>query len=460
MSDRITYTTEELQKYIDDKIVKAREALVSLIPYSQAQVDALVKACARAVFDNAEELAKDAVAETRLGIYEHKVAKNRNKAKVIWWSLRDKKSVGIIERDKATGIIKVASPVGIVGAVTPMTNPIVTIMSNAMFAIKGRNPIIFAVHPKAMKCCVKTVNYLNAAMKKLGAPDNVIQVLDIANLELTQMMTKAVDVVIATGGMDMVRSVYSSGKPALGVGAGNVQTLIDRGVDLNDAIPKIIAGRAFDNGIICSGEQSCIIPRADYDKAMKVFEAKGGYIVPLDKRDHFRAVIFPAGHMNRDLIGKSAVQVAEAAGLAVPADTQVLVVEAGDIKDVLGWEKMFPVITSYRYDTWEEGIEIARDNLRKIGIGHTLSVHSDNEKNIEYAGTHTEVSRVLVNQSCASTAGGSFQNGLNPTNTLGCGSWGNNSISENLTYYHLINISRIAYFMKDQKIPGDAEIWA
>jgi succinate-semialdehyde dehydrogenase len=164
--------------------------------------------------------------------------------------------------------------------------------------------------------------------------------------------------------------------------------------------------------------------------------------------------------MNRDLIGKTAAQVAQAADLAVPENTQVLVVEAGDVKDVLGWEKMFPVITGYRYDTWEEGIEIARDNLNKIGIGHTLSVHSNNEKNIEYAGTHTEVSRVLVNQSCASTAGGSFQNGLNPTNTLGCGSWGNNSISENLTYYHLINISRIAYFMKEQKIPSDTEIWA
>ena len=450
----------EYQAHLDEKMAKARKALAELNPYTQEQVDAMAKACAKAVYDNGEELAKDAVEETKLGNVPDKIAKNKNKAKIIWWSLRDKKSVGIIEHEKGTGIVKVASPVGVVGAITPMTNPIVTCMSNAMFALKGRNPIIFAVHPKAMKCCDKTVRLMNAELKKLGAPDNCIQILDIAALELTQMLTKAVDVIIATGGMDMVRSVYSSGKPALGVGAGNVQCIIDRGMDYADVAPKVIAGRAFDNGIICAAEQTAIIPREDFDKAMKAFEAAGAYIVSNADRDNLRKVIFPEGHMSRDLVGKTAEQVAEAAGLKVPAGTKILIVEAADVKDVLGWEKMFPVLTSYRYDTWEEAVEIARDNLHKIGLGHSVAVHSTNDKNIEYAGTHIEVSRVVVNQSCASTAGGSFFNGLNPTNTLGCGSWGNNSISENLTYYHLINISRVAYFMKDNKMPSDAEIWA
>lgn len=450
----------EYQAHLDDKVAKARKALAALNPYTQEQVDKLVKACAKAVFDNGEELAKDAVAETNLGNVPDKIAKNKNKAKIIWWSLRDKKSVGIIEREKGTGIIKVASPVGVVGAVTPMTNPIVTCMSNAMFAIKGRNPIIFAVHPKAMRCCKKTVDYMNAELKKLGAPDNTIQILEIAALELTQMLTKAVDVVIATGGMDMVRSVYSSGKPALGVGAGNVQTIVDTGMDYNDVAPKVIAGRAFDNGIICAAEQSIIVPRGDFDKAMKAFADAGAYIVSNADRAKLRDVIFPGGHMSRDLVGKNAVEVAAAAGLAAPAGTKVLVVEAEGVNDVLGWEKMFPVLTAYRYDTWEEAVEIARDNLHKIGLGHTVSLHSTNDAHIEYAGTRIEVSRVVVNQSCASTAGGSFFNGLNPTNTLGCGSWGNNSISENLTYYHLINISRIAYFMKDNKVPTEDEIWS
>ena len=450
----------EYQAHLDEKVVKARKALEGLNSYTQEQVDALVKACAKAVYDNGEELAKDAVEETNLGNVPDKIAKNKNKAKIIWWSLRDKKSVGIIEREQGTGIIKVGNPVGVVGAITPMTNPIVTCMSNAMFAIKGRNPIIFAVHPKAMKCCVKTVALINAELKKLGAPENIIQVLEIAALELTQMLTKAVDVVIATGGMDMVRSVYSSGKPALGVGAGNVQCIVDRGMDYSDVTPKVIAGRAFDNGIICAAEQTVILPREEFDTAMKSFVSNGAYIVSNADRDKFRDVIFPGGHMSRDLVGKNAEQVAAAAGLTVPAGTKILIVEAADVKDVLGWEKMFPVLTAYRYDTWEEAVEIARDNLRKIGLGHSLCVHSNNDAHIEYAGTHVEVSRVVINQVCASSAGGSFFNGLNPTNTLGCGSWGNNSISENLTYYHLINISRIAYFMKDNKAPSDAEIWS
>ncbi|MDR3073905.1 MAG: aldehyde dehydrogenase family protein, partial [Deltaproteobacteria bacterium] len=389
--------TAEFKAYLDEKIAKAKKALDALNPYTQEKIDKLVKACAKAVFDNGEELAKDAVEETGLGVYEHKIAKNKNKAKIIWWSLRDKKSVGIIDHDKKTGVVKVASPVGIVGAITPMTNPIVTVMSNAMFAIKGRNPIIFSVHPKAMKCCVKTVGYINAELKKLGAPDNVIQVLEKASIELTQMMSKSVDVVIATGGMDMVRSVYASGKPALGVGAGNVQTLIDRNVDLDDAIPKIITGRAFDNGIICAAEQTAILPREDFDKAMKIFAKNGAYVVPDSERGKLRNVIFPEGHMSRDLVGKSAKDVAAAAGIKVPADTKILVVEAENVNDVLGWEKMFPVLTSYRYDTWEDAVAIARSNLKKIGIGHSISVHSTNDKNIEYAGVHTEVSRVVIN---------------------------------------------------------------
>ncbi|MDR2799663.1 MAG: aldehyde dehydrogenase family protein [Desulfovibrio sp.] len=452
--------TAEFQAYIDTRMAKARKALAALEPYTQKQVDALVRACAKAVFDNAEELAKDAVDESKIGVYEDKVSKNRNKAKVIWWSLRDKKSVGIIERDDATGIAKIASPVGVVGAVTPMTNPIVTVMSNAMFAIKGRNPIIFALHPKALKCGCKTVDYMVAEIKKLGAPENVIQVLEIPDLELTKILTRTVDVVIATGGMDMVRSVYSSGKPALGVGAGNVQALIDSGVDYAAAVPRIIAGRAFDNGIICSGEQSVIAPEADFDKIMGIFSKNKAYVVPASERDALRAACFPSGHMNRDLVGKNAPAVAKAAGITVPEDTKVLVVEAANSDDILGWEKMFPVLAAYRYKAWKEAVEIARNNLNKIGKGHSIAVHSNNRENIEYAGVRTEVSRIVVNQVCAAAAGGSFQNGLNATNTLGCGSWGNNSIAENLTYYHLINISRIAHCLEDRKTPDDAEIWA
>ncbi|MGL6199704.1 MAG: aldehyde dehydrogenase family protein [Lachnospiraceae bacterium] len=450
----------ELNNYLNAMLEKAKKALQDLETCTQEQVDEMAKVCAKAVYDNAEELARDAVDETGMGVYEDKVAKNKNKAKIIWWSLKDKPSVGIIEKEPLTGIVKVAKPVGVVAAITPMTNPIVTPMSNAMFALKGRNPIIIAPHPKAMKCGIKTVNYMNEALRKIGAPENVIQILDIPNMDLTQMLMRSVDEVIATGGMAMVRSVYGSGKPALGVGAGNVQTLVDTDVNYEEAVKMIIAGRAFDNGIICTGEQSVIAPRGDFDKIMEYFSANGAYVVPDSERDALRDTIFPGGELARKLVGQDADIVAKAAGISVPAGTKVLVVEAKDIEDILGSEKMFPVLASYRYDTWDEAIEMARQNLAKIGKGHSICVHSNNKEHVEAAGLACEVSRIVVNQSCASSGGGSFKNGLNPTNTLGCGTWGNNSISENLTYYHLINVSRIAYVLEDRTSPADEVIWA
>jgi len=460
MNDKEVLTEMELQNYLNEMLDKAGKALKDLETCTQEQVDEMAKVCAKAIYDNAEELARDAVDETGMGVYEDKVAKNKNKAKIIWWSLKDKPSVGIIEREPLTGIVKVAKPVGVVAAITPMTNPIVTPMSNAMFALKGRNPVIIAPHPKAMKCGVKAVNYMNQALRKIGAPENVIQILDIPNMQLTQNLMRAVDEVIATGGMAMVRSVYSSGKPALGVGAGNVQCLVDKDVNYEEAAKMIIAGRSFDNGIICTGEQSVIAPREDFDKIMECFSANGAYVVPDSERDALRAAIFPGNEMARELIGQDADIVAKAAGISVPEGTKMLVVEAKDIEDVLGSEKMYPVLTSYRYDTWEEAIETARQNLEKIGKGHSICVHSNNKEHVEEAALACEVSRIVVNQSCASSGGGSFKNGLNPTNTLGCGTWGNNSISENLTYYHLLNISRIANVLEDRISPADEIIWA
>jgi len=450
---------QRLREYLDDLLEKAKRAGKELEKYSQEQVDALVKAIGKAIFDNAVELAEFAVKDTGMGVVEDKIAKNRGKANMIWWSLRDKKSVGIIDRDEATGIIKVAKPVGIVGAITPVTNPSVTPMSNSMFAIKGRNPIIIAPHPRALATGVKTVKCINDELKKLGAPENCIQILEIPSLELTQMLASDVDVVIATGGAAMVKAVYSSGKPALGVGSGNIQALIDIGVDYEAAASKIATGRGFDNGIICTGEQSVIAPRKDFDKIMQCFSRSGAYVVPDSQRDALRDTLFPGGEMNRSIVGQDAPIIAEAAGITVPKDTRVLVVEAVDSADVLGAEKIFPVLSSYRYDTWQEAIEIARNNLEKAGKGHSICIHSDNNSHIEEAALKTEVSRIVVNQVCASSGGGSFYNGLNPTNTLGCGSWGNNSISENLTYYHLINVSRIAYNMAGNKVPSEQEIW-
>jgi succinate-semialdehyde dehydrogenase len=306
------------------------------------------------------------------------------------------------------------------------------------------------------------VELINKELDKLGAPKYLIQILDQQSRENTKNLISSADIVIATGGMGMVKAAYSSGKPALGVGAGNVQCIIDTDADIETAAPQIIAGRIFDNGIICSGEQSIILPEERYDEMIRVFEKNGAFVInkPEDK-EAIRAAMFEEGAMSRHAVGQSVQTIAKLAGLTVPEGTKVIIVEADGSgeKDILAKEKMCPVLAAFRYKTFEEGVEIARDNLEEEGKGHSVSIHSNNKEHIEYAGQELCVSRFVVNQTCATSAGGSFFNGLAPTNTLGCGSWGNNSISENLDYKHLINISRIAYYMKDNHVPTDEELW-
>ena len=281
-----------------------------------------------------------------------------------------------------------------------------------------------------------------------------------------ELMSKC-DVVVATGGMGMVKAAYSSGKPAYGVGAGNVQCIIDRGVDYREAAPKIIEGRRFDNGIICSGEQTILVPKEDYDEIINIFTENGcAYIErPEDVRrlrDTLFTVTETGGYaMNKKLVGQSAVCVAQEAGIEVPADTKVLLVKADGRgrDDCLSKEKMCPVISAYAYDTWEDAVAIAQANLDVEGRGHSVAIHSHNKEHIEYAANHVTVCRVLVNQICSTMNGGSFFNSLTPTTTLGCGSWGNNSISENFSYKHLMNITRIAYEIPDAKAPSDEEIF-
>ena len=238
----------ENKEYIKSLIKNAKTAQQEFEKYNQAQVDAIVKAIAKVVFDNAVELAKMAAEETRMGVFEDKIKKNQGKAKILWYSLKDKKTVGIIGENPQTGVVEIARPMGVVGAVTPCTNPIVTPMCNAMFALKGRNTIIIAPHPRAKKCGAYTVELFKRELAKLNAPRNLIQIIEEPTVELTNELMREVDVVVATGGMGMVKAAYSSGKPAYAVGAGNVQCIIDRNVDIKDAVPKIIAGRIFDNG--------------------------------------------------------------------------------------------------------------------------------------------------------------------------------------------------------------------
>ncbi|MBU5591500.1 aldehyde dehydrogenase family protein [Clostridium sp. MSJ-4] len=449
--------------YIDELIKRAKEAQSKFEEFSQEEVDKVVKAIAQVVYTRAEELAKMAIEETGMGVYDDKVLKNKGKSKLIWNNLKGKKSVGVIDEDREKALIMVAKPMGVVAAVTPCTNPIVTPMCNAMFALKGRNAIVIAPHPRAKKCAKYIVELFNENISKLGAPENLIQVIEEPSIELTSELMKSVDVVVATGGMGMVKSAYSSGKPAYGVGAGNVQCIIDREVDIKEVVPKIITGRTFDNGIICSGEQSVIVPKEKYTEIIEEFKANGTYYVEDEETvEKFAKVIFPEGSINGKIVGQSVQFIAELAEVKVPKDTKVIMLKSRGKghKDILCKEKMCPVMVAFEYEDFEEAVDIAQSNLNVEGRGHSCAIHSNNKEHITYAGNKLTISRLVVNQPSSTSAGGSLYNGFAPTTTLGCGSWGNNSISENLDYKHLINLSRIGFYNSEAKVPKDEEIWA
>jgi succinate-semialdehyde dehydrogenase len=449
--------------YIKGLVQQSKQALQEIESFDQKAVDRLVREIAKYVFDNAQELAEMSVKETKMGAVEYKTKKNLGKARIMWHSLKGKKSIGIISEDEDTGIIEVAKPVGVVGAIQPTTNPQVTPMANAMAAIKGRNAIIIAPHPRAEKSTKYLVDRWNEKLEELGAPKYLIQYVDGASVERTKHLMENVDVIVATGGPGMVSAAYSSGKPSYGVGQGNVQTIIDRGVDIQAAVKMIIDGRIFDNGIICSGEQTIITPVELYEEMRKEVEAYGGYWIEREsEREKIINVLFPDGKTNKEMVGQTVQDIAKASGVTIPEGTKVIVIpeETWNKDSLLRKEKMFPVITPFKYEEFSEAIDIAIENLELEGKGHSVSLHSYNDENIRELGRRVPVSRVMVNQPSATHTGGNFVNGLNATSTLGCGSWGNNSISENFYYKHLLNITRVAKVRKNPVVLTDEELWS
>lgn len=448
------------QNYIGEYIARARAAQEEIASNTQAQADRLTRAIAKTVYDHAEELSALAVAETNMGNTADKIKKCRGKASVIWNSLRGKPSVGVLDRDPVTGITRVAKPVGVVAALTPVTNPVVTPMSNSMFAVKCRNAVIVSPHHNAMRSSGRTVELIMQQLRALGAPEHLIQLPAEHSRENTGALMAQADLVLATGGGAMVRAAYSSGTPAYGVGAGNVQCILDREIDLAHAVSLAVEGRAFDNGIVCTAEQSLIVPREQRTAVFDAIGRAGGAVITDPaKIDRLRSALFPGGALNHALIGKSASTLAAEAQISVPCGTCALAFPVETTDDVLGGEKMFPALSVYAYDTFEQAIAIARRNLTRIGMGHSVCIHSNRRAHVEQAAEALHVSRVVVNQCCALSGGGSFFNGLTPTNTLGCGTWGGNSLSENLGYFHLMNITRIAEFMPDNPVPDDKTLW-
>jgi len=449
---------------IQELVAKARVAQSSYESFKQDQVDAIVRDIGKYVYDNAEMLARMAVDETEMGSYDDKVLKNKGKARVIWNNLKDKKSRGVIGEDSDANLVMVAKPMGVVAAVTPVTNPIVTPMCNGMFALKTGNAVVFAPHPKAQKCTEHLTSEFMKIVKSHGGPENLIQVVTKGSVEKTQELMQSADVVVATGGGAMVKSAYSSGKPSFGVGAGNVPVIIDRDIDLQEAVEKIVDGASFDHGIICSHEQFVIAPEEDYDQTVETFTNTGKVWFTDDKAQiqTLREVVFPDGHLNKDVVGRSASEVGKMAGIDVPESARLILLPAdgSGTEDILAKEKLCPVIAIVPYSNFDDAVGMAKANLLVEGAGHSAALHSNNDDHIEQAGLELPISRLVVNQPSSTTAGGSLTNGFAPTTTLGCGSWGGNSISENLDYKHLMNVSRIGKVIADKKVPTDEEIWA
>lgn len=449
--------------YIEGLVKRARVAQEQFEEeFGQERVDAIVHDIARVVYEGAEKWARLAVDETGMGGYEYKVKKKLGKSKILWNSLKGKKSMGIISRDEKTGIVEIAKPLGVIGAVQPCTNPIVTPMANIMGALKGKNAMISAPHPRAVNCTTLAINEWRGVLKKHGAPEDLILVVENSSVDRTKILMESVDVIVATGGPGMVKAAYSSGKPSFGVGPGNVQCILDTGIDIPEAIEKIIFGRTFDNGIICSGEQTIIIPKEIYNDVLAELEKQGTYIVrDKDEQDSLIKSLFPEGKTNKDLVGQPVETIAKAAGIGAAEKAVMIAVPVGngDKATPLRKEKMFPVIALFSYNSFEEGISIMQENLNVEGKGHTVGIHTKDPKKTETLGLHVTVSRVVENATVSTTAGGSFTNGLAPTSTLGCGSWGNNSISENFTYKHMLNITRVAHLIPDAYVPSDEELF-
>ena len=448
---------------VAELVAKARVAQAAYESFTQEQVDAIVRDMAKYVYDNAEPLARMAVDETGLGNYEDKVLKKKGKARFIWNSLKGKKSRNIIGEDAENNLVFVAKPMGVVGAVCPVTNPVATPMCNGMFALKTGNAVIFAPHPKAQKCTEHLTKEFMKIVKQHGGPDNLIQTIRNGSVEKTQELMRAVDVVVATGGGAMVKSAYSSGKPSYGVGAGNVPVIIDRGVDFKDAVEKIVTGAAFDNGIICSHEQFVLTPEEDFARTVELFKQTGKVWYTDDEKQiqKLREVVFVDGHLNKDVVGRTPREIGAMAGIDVPATARIILlpVKGAGTADILAKEKLCPVVAILPYKSFQEAVSKAKANLLVEGAGHSAAVHSNNEEHIRSAGVQLPISRLVVNQTSATTAGGSLTNGFAPTTTLGCGSWGGNSISENLDYKHLMNVSRIGKVITNKKVPTDEEIF-
>ena len=443
------YTVDSAET-LERKIAEVREAQAKFATYSQEQVDEIFKAAALAANQQRIPLAQMAVEETGMGVVEDKVIKNHYAAEYIYNAYKNAKTCGVIEEDKAFGVKKIAEPLGLIAAVIPTTNPTSTAIFKTLISLKTRNGIIISPHPRAKASTIAAAKVVLDAAVAAGAPKNIIGWIDVPSLELTNLIMKEADTILATGGPGMVKAAYSSGKPALGVGAGNTPAVIDESADILLAVNSIIHSKTFDNGMICASEQSVIVNEKIYDKVKAEFAARGCYFLNKDETEKVRKTIIINGALNAKIVGQKAATIASLAGVQVPETTKILIgeVESVDISEEFAHEKLSPVLAMYKAKTFKEALDKAERLIADGGFGHTASLYVNpvtEQAKIDEFGARMKTCRILVNTPSSHGGIGDLYNfKLTPSLTLGCGSWGGNSVSENVGIKHLVNIKTVA----------------
>ena len=435
---------------LGEALESVKAAQKEFATFTQEKVDEIFKAAALAANAQRIALAKQAVAETGMGIVEDKVIKNHYASEYIYNAYKDTKTCGVVEKDDAYGVVRIAEPIGVIGAVIPTTNPTATAIIKTLLALKTRNGIIISPHPRAKNSTIAAAKVVLEAAVKAGAPKGIIDWIDVPSLDMTNMVMKESDIILATGGPGMVKAAYSSGTPALGVGAGNTPAIIDESADIILAVNSIIHSKTFDNGMICASEQSVIILESVYESAKAEFVKRGCYVLSEDETEKVRKTIIINGALNAKIVGQSAFKIAELSGVKVPENTKILIgeVESVELSEEFAHEKLSPVLAMYKAKDFEDALQKAERLVQDGGFGHTSSLYintvTQKEKMAEHA-NRMKTCRILVNTPSSQGGIGDLYNfKLAPSLTLGCGSWGGNSVSDNVGVKHLLNIKTVA----------------
>lgn len=435
---------------LTEMVERARAAQKVIEFWPQEKVDEMVLAVAWESYkrETAEACARMAVDETGLGVYEDKVAKHQKKTLGVVRDLKGVKTVGVIEEIPEKGLMKIAKPVGVIGAITPMTNSSSTMPCNGLPILKTRNAVIFAPHPKAKKTCELICNEMRKGLKKVGAPEDLVQNIKEPTMELSQQLMGMVDLVLATGGAGVVKVAYSSGKPAYGVGAGNATVIVDESANIEETAVKIFKGKTFDNATSCSAENNVIIHESIFEALLAGLKKQGGYLVTGADRAKLKAAMWPDGsHLSGKIVCKSVKVISAEAGITVPEGTTFLMVVGEHIgsDDMFSAEKLSPVLTLWKYTDFAKAVQMVIDITAFSGYGHSCGIHSTNQEHIMELATKAKVSRMMVRQPQSYGNSGDWVNGMPFTMTLGCGTWGGNITTENVVWKHFMNVTWVAY---------------